>query len=206
MAKHFRILGLEGKMIPQDKTEKERIDSMPLADLAFVPKPRRRWFSGPLFTWQFALVPAMAVVFIVATFTPEEPARELQIKGGHAVRLFWERSGEVKPLGSDTLLQNGDRVRAVVHSASAVNAYLAIMNNEGRLLSTSQSVVDSRLALDAGEKGTFPGSLKLVGTDEGEIVRIILCDKPATMGMDDVTGLAGGHLPEACAGRTFKLR
>lgn len=223
LQQQMAILGYAGgPMDPATRREKERMASLPLPPLHLPgasEKPAMR--LGRSRRWQQALgfgalIGAFAALLLFVyrgdlPWSSEVSNDRLRVKGESKIWVYWERQGEVRQLEPGTSLKNGDRVRAEVLAAEDVVGYLAVRGENGALLWEPSQVRDGSLRLKAGQKGTFSGSVKLVGEDEGEKLLVVICGTNVTFDFGavfpgerqpvDLTALPGG-----CSAQEFPLR
>lgn len=205
------ILGLAPGDAAAAAAERARIESVELSPLTLSGKQRAWRPSSPL------MALAAAVVLVVLSYrllSPVQPQDDgLRVKGASKVWVYWERDGQVEPWSEDVDLQNGDRVRAEVLAGNDAVAYLAVVSGDGILLSDPAQVTGSAMRLGAGERKSFPGSIKLVGADEKERLVIVICQTDGGAAPDLSRVLKGRgerlglyELPKECGIEQFVLR
>lgn len=218
LAQHRKILGYDqSPLTADDLAEKERIERLPLRPLDLTNQPAKSgdwWLS---LTRPKLIFPVLSVAFaalVAFIFVgPEQGGDDtLRFKGESKVWMYFERSGVAGRVTPDTVLQNGDRVRAEILAADDGVAYLAIMNQAGELLSPPDLVLGRALVLEAGRTKAFEGSIELVGANEGETVVVMICREPLDQALlkeyvaRKNEPLVRNNLPGACAVETIKLR
>lgn len=232
LTQHLRLLGLEpGALDAAGVAEAQRVAEFELPPLALFPAadaddadvtavlPLKR--GAPLTrrpaTWGVAalLAATLAAFVLLRPFGREGvDSPELRIKGESKVWLYWERGGVATAWQSDTTLMNGDRVRAEILASVPTTALVLVESGDGRLLSDPAQALSERLELAAGARDTFKDSVKLVGSNEGERLVVVLCEGGAEMlaqalqdafpAVDEPT--QHQRLPDGCRAESFSLR
>ncbi len=205
------ILGMERGDAQAAAGERARIEGIELGPLNLTGSQSSRWLSPTLVALAATL--ALLVVSYRLLSPGVVPDDGLRIKGASKVWVYWERDGQVEPWSEDSLLQNGDRVRAEVLAGNDAVAYLAVVSGDAILLSDPAQVTDGSMRLKAGERKSFAGSFKLVGADEKERLIVIICQAAngATPELSDVLKARGEriglqNLPLECGVEQFGLR
>jgi hypothetical protein len=129
-------------------------------------------------------VAAMLLLFILpfSTFQNHSVVHEgIRVKGNDKVILYRERQGQVSQIASfeqSLRLENGDRVRVEVLAAAPRKAFYFISSTaQSRVLTAVEDIFSEQLTLAPGDRAIFPGSIELVGENEGETLNVILCEK-----------------------------
>lgn len=162
----------------------------------------------PAVVGMFAMAAAVALMVLASRWVP---AKELDfgygIKGREAVRLYWERDGEVRRFDGAPLA-NGDRVLAEVLVPKPSLAYWGVLSAKGELLGDWTSVKASEMPLIPGKAATFPSSLKLVGANEGETLFVLVCNKDGPNPFPELSSNRGGGISDLahCKSWKFQLR
>lgn len=179
---HLTILGLDdqaGDLSPRQLKEKERMEELVLPPLT-LPESKSVWQT----VWQWLLTPAggsaalaaVAALFVAITVPLKvEDETGLKFKGTYRVNLYFERQGEVRPLEEKVTLSDGDKVGATVIAAEKSVAFWMVTDDQLKVLSDSDEVVESRITLEPGVRQSFKSSFELVAPNEGEFLVVVVC-------------------------------
>lgn len=222
-------LGLEA---PQSKGE-ENVAVVTANDLAAIPlRPLTLPAAAPSLWHQIAetlrplmsqSVPALALcAMVMLTFATLKHDREptapigIRSKGTSAIWLYWERQGHVTVWQPGTKLHNGDRIRMEIMSHASSTATWGVMNHDLTLLQSADDIKANIMSVAPGESKPFGGSVKLVGTAEGETIFVILCSNSrtpsATASLSQALDIMNKGqfnaelLPKTCEVAYFRLR
>jgi hypothetical protein len=118
---------------------------------------------------------SIAAAIMLLIFNPS-PHSDLNIKGSQKIFLVVQRSSGERVIWDDkTPLGVGDRFNAEIISDAESQAFYAVYNRRGELLSSHKSIEDNQLLLQPAVSGFFPEAIELDGTNEGEEVVIAVC-------------------------------
>lgn len=208
LGQHLRIMGLvDAPAGLDDAVEAARIASTPLPRLDLAAARSRRVADGAnahdavaggagrtrlhLVRRTIWVAPTLALAAALLTFLlvrddllphPLSDAT-IRAKGDSKVWVYWERGGTVSPWTPETRLANGDRVRVELLAGEDVLAWLAVVDRTGQLLGEPNAW--QPLSLASGEQAAFPGSVKLVGQDDGETLEVWTCPRRGGPAGDD---------------------
>ncbi len=161
-------------------------------------------------------VAAMLLLFILplSTFKKESTVLDsIRAKGSDKVVLYRERSGEISQIGTfenSLALTNGDRIRVEVLAATQKHAFYFISNSQQKVLTPVEGMFSERMLLKSGDRAIFPGSIELIGENEGESLHVLLCDEGlgATQ-LTEITSeymMKGRTVAKGCLLKTIRLR
>lgn len=236
-ARHLHLLGIEKQhslSVKDLADDQANLSAIELPDLHLLSDPVElfsgkrgearsfyRWvlqFTDSLLVGNSGLIGAAAMVLLVllpvATMrkSVESGSGRLRIKGSDKVSLYLERHGTVSQFISGSKLSNGDRLRTEILVGGADRQIFQFVSNaDHRVLTSLSDVLTDRLALSSGDRGVFPGSIELVGANEGEILNVLICDR--SVGSWQVSEFVkeypvdGGKIaPKGCLLQAFELR
>lgn len=235
-ARHLHLSGIEKHESVSDadlKTDQVALSAIELPELHLLSDPSElrthegrsngsfmQWIRSlidKLLVGHAGLIGAGVMVFLVllpmATMQRgQEPLLGFRVKGGDKVSLFRERQGSVSLFTVGSKLENGDRLRTEVMVAGADRlVFQFVSNGDHRVLSSLSDILQDQLALSAGDPGVFPGSIELVGANEGETLNILICSK--AVGAWQVAEFVkeypvnGGKIaPKGCILKAYELR
>jgi hypothetical protein len=91
------------------------------------------------------------------------------------VNVIWERQGKVQPIGSESALQDGDKVGASVVASQDSFAYWVITDNQNKVISDLGDIESSKITLQAGVSKSFESSFTLTAPNQGENLIVVIC-------------------------------
>lgn len=186
LQKQLRVLGLEAS--DHDTADRQFEEALSKLNLPELQLPRRRFFITPMYRTAVALAasillllvgPKMLQPFFSGSLGNLQEGRNsvLYTKGQSQVFVHGEHQGVIAQLGPVAQLENGDRVRAEVLAAEDLLAFISIFDQHGQQILNRWTVENAVLVLRAGEQKAFPGSVKLVGDDDGEVLSVWTCPR-----------------------------
>lgn len=183
---------------PASVVERTRLQQLPLPDLRWPQRAPLRP-RGSMVRWG---LPCALIAVMTAVLWPSSK-ETLRPKGGSNVRLYWERAGTVSEWTPATTLNDGDRVRAEIDAGQAATAYWFVVDENGKQLVEKDFVQDTALSLRPGTATPFSKSLQIVGPSVGEILHVVVCDKPQALKDVSLGELAR---QTGCVDKIFPLR
>jgi len=166
---------------------------------------------------EFLGVAAMLLLFIIPFSTFRNDAvlkEEIRAKGSDRITIYRERNAQVVQITTfdqPLALLNGDRIRVEVLTSTEKTAYYFISSGlHGRVLTGVDEMLGERMAMAPGERAIFPGSIELIGENEGETLNVVLCSAPlessqASEIIDEYL-LIPVRIPKGCLLKTIRLR
>jgi hypothetical protein len=162
-------------------------------------------------------VAAMLLLFILpfSTFQNDSlNSNAIRAKGGDKITIYKERNGQVTQIATfdqSLALENGDRIRIEVLAGAARHVFYYISSFSKReVLSPVNDIQAEGMLLKAGDRAIFPGSVELVGVNEGETLNILLCNEALNAAqlseMINEYTLGGTVKPKSCLLKTIRLR
>lgn len=208
------ILGMQDGRAECDLAESKRIAALPpLKPLQLPPRTKGGARLRSARTWLLTATPLVVLAASVLLSIRHEPtsarAPVVGIKGQTQVMLYWHRTGQVHRGLPPNGLRSGDQVRAAVVAATASRAYWGIIAGDGRLLSPIEDSVYKSITVPPGAVGWFPGSFRLVGANESEVLAVVVCPETRTPTPQELShllqGVSSSRLP-TCERRAYELR
>lgn len=178
LAKQMKILGLDNAENSglDVKDERERIESLSLPPLVL---PQTRGLHKPVL-WGGFVGFAVAACFALMVWPKIQSTHDLNsysMKGleKSQIQIFHKRNDIVERFTPGQKLIAGDYIRVALTAGNTGVAYLTYFDHQHRPLVGLDKFFSTGLAVNAGEKFEFPGSVKLTGESQGETVVVVLC-------------------------------
>jgi hypothetical protein len=235
--KHLHITGIETSSLVSESDiagDLKAMDGIDLPNLDFRSVARNsekkklplvrlldasRSFINNLFSEHTELlgVAAMLLLFILPLSTMKsasEVTEVIRAKGGDKITIYKERQGTVSQIArfeQSLALENGDRIRIEVLAGAERHAFYFISSaSKMQVLSSVQEIQAEGISLKAGDRAIFPGSVELIGVNEGETLNVLLCDSPLSGAqlseMISEYPQNGVVTPKSCLLKTIRLR
>lgn len=203
-------LALDGQAARSTPELTNELEALTLPPLVLPPVVRRPSKRSNAFEGFLALAAAITLVVLAKSFMPFPSELDFgyRIKGSVMVQLYWERDGEVRRFAQGQTLSNGDRVLAEVMAPKPALAYWGVLNSRGELLGEWAQVKASVMELSPAKSATFPTSLRLVGSNEGETLFVLVCAKDGPDPFPELSSTKGGGMGTLahCNSWKFQLR
>ena len=178
LAKQMKILGLAHKENSEldVKDEHERIESLSLPPLVL---PKTRSLHKPVL-WGGCIGFAVAAALALMVWPKIQSAHDMNsysMKGleKSQIQIFHKRNDVVERFIPGQKLLAGDYIRVSLTAGNTGIAYLTYFDHQHQPLVVLDKFFSTGLAVKAGEKIEFPGSVKLTGENQGETVVVVLC-------------------------------
>ncbi|MFK7825179.1 MAG: hypothetical protein AB8G05_13570 [Oligoflexales bacterium] len=215
--KHLHILDLEKahaepKQLEQEKLLMDQLNPKPLN----LPKDKEifinfleKWlFSKP--TWAM-FTAACGIIFIIyQNVWEKEPG--IRSKGKTQIQVYYEYNQVVKTFDPKVSLPDGSKVQVEITAAQDSVAYINVVDKNAAPLLSKEFILKQAIKLKLGQKNRFADSLQLTGTNEGEILGIMVCEAKNIADIEawntklDAFFIFSKSVTEGCEVFKFKLR
>lgn len=137
-------------------------------------KPKRN--KGLLFISAAALAASIAVV-VTQNNKSTTDFEELNFKGNAKVFVIVETASGISTWDGKSPLSAGTKINAEILTAQDAVAFAAVYDRSGRLLTSENSIANSKIQLNAGIRGHFNNAFELTTENDGEQFITVVCDR-----------------------------
>jgi hypothetical protein len=204
LVRHLAVIeadGDPGKLPPDAAREASLAQTLSLSPLPHPKQTRPLGERRSPYIWGIAASALLAVG--ASGFWRHFRESDLSGKGEASIYVFYARDSNVSEWRSEASLQSGDRVMAEVLAPSPGQAFWAVLDRQGHIISSKQRIEVDRLILSGGQRRAFPGSFELTGDNDGETLAVAFCGTGEAAAIDGAAALTSDP---RCQRRTFVLR